>query len=112
MACFQVVEKDDYGTDWAAVRYNEKALTRFESEEEAVKAAFEYITDRNCNNALTKAEKRNAVECFMMTKEGCFLGILDKEPWYMLDRHNESVDAKYYELEGRTQVAVRPLPGT
>jgi len=109
---FQVVEKDDYGTDWALVRYNEQALERFDSEEEALKTAFDYITDRNCNNVLTKAEKRGATECFMMTKEGCFLGILDNDPWYMLDRNERSVDEKYYELEGKTQVAIRPVPGT
>jgi len=112
MSVWQVVEKDDYGTDWALVRYNEQALARFDTEEEALKVAFDYITDRNCNNVLAKDEKRKASECFMMTEEGCFLGILDKNPWYMLDRNNNSVTPGYYELDGKTQVAIRPVPGT
>ncbi len=113
MSKYQVVEKDDFGTDWAPVRYYDKALTRFETEEEATTAAVDYITDRNCNNALTAAEKRNAVEAFMMTKKGAFLGKLDGKNWYMEDRHKEIVtDKRYFELEGKTEVAVRTLPGT
>lgn len=110
---FQVVEKDDFGTDWALVRYNDKALSRFDTETEATSVASAYITDRNCNNALAKAEKKNAIEVFMMTDKGCYLGVLDGEDWYLTDRHNNVVkDTKYFELEGKTQVAVRPVPGT
>ena len=98
---WQVVEKSDFGTDWSLVRYNDKALARLESEEAALKVAKSYLTDINCNNALTKAEKRGAIEAFMVTDKGCFLGILDNEEWYMLDRHNKPVDKKYYELEGK-----------
>ena len=47
---WQVVEKDGYGTYWAAVRYAEKglqlALTKFDSEEEAIKAATDYLSAR------------------------------------------------------------------
>jgi len=132
MAFFQVVEKDDFGTDWAPVRYNERALTRFETQEEAAKVAAEYITDRNVNNALTAAEKIANFECFMMVanqdgKLGCFLGTLDGKPWY-LTHPKDVVDGvgntKYakgdivasktedYRLEGKTEVAVRTLPGT
>lgn len=113
MPKFQVVEKGDFGTDWALVRYNDQALSRFDTEADAIKVAVDYITDRNCNNALAKAEKKNAIEAFMMTEKGCYLGILDGEDWYLTNRHNEVVkDAKYFELEGKTQVAVRPVPGT
>jgi len=123
---FQVVEKDDFGTDWAPVRYNEKVLQRFETQEEAIKAASEYVTDRNCNNALAKEEKLNAIEVFMLTDEGCYLGDLDKEAWFLtypkdiVDKQgnikyakgDNVKDVKFFMLEGKTQVAVRPLPGT
>lgn len=109
---WQIVEKDDYATDWALVRYDPQAINRFPTEEEAISTAKKYLTDRNCNNALTKLEKRASVEAFMMTKEGCFLGVLDGVDWYLLDRNNKPVSAKYYELEGRAEVKVRPVPGT
>ena len=49
----------------------------------------------------------------MMLKEGCFLGVLDGQDWFLTDRHNKVVtDPKYYELEGKAEVAVRPVPGT
>lgn len=113
MSKFQVVEKGDFGTDWALVRDDRRnAADRFNTEEEAYAAAEQYLTDLNCNNALTKAEKRGAIEAFMLTDEGCFLGVLDGEKWYMTDRHDKPVDEKYFELEGKTQVAVRPVPGT
>jgi len=57
---YQVVEKDDIGTDWAPVRYYDRALTRFETQGAAMKAAIDYITERNCNNALASAEKLSA----------------------------------------------------
>lgn len=110
---YQIVEKDDYGTDWAMVRYSATAVARFDTEEEAMKVARDYLTDRNVNNSLTAAEKRNAVEAYMMDEKGCFLGVLDGKDWYLTDRHNEVVNkTTYYELEGKTQVAVRPVPGT
>ena len=40
------------------------------------------------------------------------MGVLDKNDWYMLDRHGENVQKNYYELEGKTEVAVRVMPGT
>ncbi len=110
---YQIVEKDGYGTDWAAVRYNAEALTRFDSEEEAEKVAIIYLTDINCKNALAKSEKLKSAEAFMMRKDGCFLGVLDGEDWYMKDRKGNSVtDRNYFELEGKTEVSVRVLPGT
>ena len=126
MAFYQVVEKDDYGTDWAPARFGSRALTRFETEEEAEKEAIAYLTDRNCNNALTVDEKRNNIEAFMMTDEGCMLGILDGKSWYLtypkdiLDRDRtvkcakgtNVMDKAWFELEGKTEVAVRTLPGT
>jgi len=113
MSLFQVVEKPDYGTDWALVRDDKRnTADRFETREIAMNAAIVYITDLNCNNALTKAEKRGAIEAFMLTDNGCLLGVLDGENWYMTDRHGHPVNEKYFELEGKMQVAVRPVPGT
>ena len=113
MTKYQIVEKDDYGTDWALVRDDRRnTADRFETPEDAFVAASHYLTDLNCNNALTKAEKRGAIEAFMITKEGCYLGVLDGEDWYMTDRHDKPVDEKYFELEGKTRVAIRPVPGT
>jgi len=131
MSKFQVVEKTDFGTDWAPVRYNEKALTRFDTQEAAVKAATDYLSDLNCNNTLTKDEKRHNIEAYMMTEKGCFLGVLDGEDWYLnypkdISGKNQETgeheivhtkgspvtDPKWFELEGKTQVAVRVLPGT
>lgn len=123
---FQVVEKDSFGTDWQPVRYYDRALTRFEDEALAAKAAADYVTERNCNNPLTKEAKLDAVEVFMLTKEGVFLGNLDGKPWYMTypkdikDKSGEVVhakgdvvqDRKFFALEGKTEVAVRPLPGS
>jgi hypothetical protein len=131
MAKYQVVEKDDIGIDWAPVRYYDRALTRFETQQTAMKAAVDYITERNCNNALAAAEKLDASEVFMMTKKGVFLGVLDGKEWYMEYPKNgppskkkedlgeptykkgEVVnDTKYFALAGKAQVAVRELPGS
>jgi len=131
MAKYQVIEKTDFGTDWAPVRYNDQALTRFDSEEAAMKEAIRYLTETNCNNVLTKTEKRHAIEAYMMNENGCFLGVLDGEDWYLtypkdIVGHNPETgqqevlhakgdvikDTKWFELEGKTQVAVRPVPGT
>ncbi len=126
---WQVVEKDDFGTDWHQVRYDVYAMERFNTEEEAVEAAKKYLTHINCDNALTKAEKQSGAEAFMFTSEGCFLGALDGKDWYitypkdilksvngkMTTVHTKGdpiEDPKYFELEGKTQVAVRPIPGT
>ena len=125
---YQVVEKEGFGVDWALVRYNEKALTRFDDRKKAIEAAVEYVTDRNCNNALTASEKLSNIECFMMTETGCFLGILDGKEWYLtypkdirdsqnpdkvVHAKNEVVkDSSFFLLEGKAEVAVRPLPGS
>ena len=123
---WHVVEKDGFGTDWHLVRYGSQAVQRFESETKAEEAAKKYLTDANCNNALTKAEKLSGAEAFMMLKEGCFMGILDGDDWFVTYpkdikgkdgeiKHHKSdkvQDSKYYELEGKTEVAVRVVPGT
>lgn len=131
MNAYQVVEKESFGVDWHPVRYHEKSLTRFDSEEVAMKAATEYMTDVNCNNSLTKDEKLSATEVFMQTDDGIFLGILDGKRWYLtypkdskdpkiktsdgkplMHKKGEVVkDKSYYMLEGKTEVSVRPLPG-
>lgn len=109
---WQIVEKDDFGTDWSLVRYDDRAVMAFDDNASALKSARHYITNRNCNNALTKEEKRAAVECWMKTSTGIFLGELDGKDWYLLDREGKHVNEKYYELQGKTQVAVREVPGS
>ena len=125
MPLYQVVEKDSFGTDWQPVRYYDKALTRFDDEQEANQAAIDYVTDRNCNNALTKEEKLQAAEVFMVMDDGMFLGVLDKQPWYLTyPRDTKSStgeactkgdvvkDRKFFGLEGKAEVSVRPIPGS
>ena len=125
MALYQVVEKDDYGTDWSLVRYDDAANKRFDTEESALDAARRYVTSLNVENALAAGEKQRSAEAYMMTDDGAFLGVLDGENWYMyyqkdLVKNGSRVhskgepvtDLKYYELEGKTQVAVRVVPGT
>lgn len=110
---YQVVEKDDFGTDWHQVRYDAYAMRRFETEEEAIEAATRYLTDVNCNNSLTADEKKSGAEAFMLTDDGCFMGVLDGKDWYLTDRHGKPVtDRNYWELEGKIQVDVRTVPGT
>ena len=66
----------------------------------------------------------------MITGDGCFLGILDGENWYMEYpkdmigklsdgstgvEHNKGdlvKDKKFFLLEGKTEVSVRKTPGT
>lgn len=113
MSKWQVVEKEDLATDWHIARYNDRVIQRFDDENKAINAAKEYLTSVNCDNSLTRDEKRGSVEAFMMTKQGCYLGVLDGEDWYMLDKNKKPVmDKKYYELHGKTEVAVRVVPGT
>lgn len=131
---WQIIEKGDFGVDWAQVRFSGKQShligTKLESEEVAVKAAVDYITDLNCDNALTPDEKLNNLECFMVTAHGVYLGVLDGDPWYMkypkdivgkledgstgvLHHKGETVqDKSFFLLEGKTEVAVRKIPGT
>ena len=131
MARWQVVEKDDYGTDWHIVRYDVASLARFKTPKEAIDAAKLYLTSLNCDNVLTADEKRNSLEAFMQTANGIYLGVLDQKNWFltypkdMVGKNKESgeretlhtkgeiiEDPKYYELEGKTEVAVRIVPGT
>ncbi len=137
---WQVIEKS-VGSDWSLVRNDREVLDRFDSTESAQKAAIKYITDRNCNNALTREEKLRSVECFMIMNDAIFLGILDGEEWYMIypkDIKNKNVksndrgvvnnkdeddtivhakgdrvkDPKFFLLEGKDEVSVRAVPGT
>lgn len=129
MSLWQIVEKGDFGTDWELVRYKAEAMQRFNSESEAVSAAKDYLTFRNCDNSLTAEEKRNGLEVFMMTTNGCLLGVLDGKDWYLNYQkditskvNGESVivhrrgdvikDSSFYELQGKTEVQVRVVPGT
>ncbi len=116
---FQVVEKDDFGTDWHQVRYDAYAMERFDTEEKAKEAATRYLTSVNCNNSLTKDEKKAGAEAFMLIKDSdgnatsCFMGVLDGEDWFLTDRHKKPItDSRYFELEGKIGVAIRPVPGT
>ena len=120
MSKFQVVEKEDFGTDWHQVRYEAYAMGRFDTEQEALDAAKKYLTHVNCANALTQDEVKRAAEAFMMVKsadnkdeEECFMGVLDGKEWFMTDRHKKVVTKRnYFELEGKTEVAVREVRGT
>jgi nitrogen-specific signal transduction histidine kinase len=121
---WQVVEKENY-SEWALVRYYDKALSRISTEQEAITQAKAYITDRNCNNALTKDEKLNSVEVFMDTDNGIFLGVLDNKDWFLtypkdiLDKDKNVVhkkgsvvkDKKYFFLTDKTEVTIKKLPG-
>ncbi len=126
MSLWQVVEKDSAGTDWHLVRYETRALERIETEEAALVVAREYLTNVNCNNSLTKDEKRNGFEAYMMDDKGCFLGTLDGEEWYLTyqkditgrqagsgvtHRKGDIInDPKHYEILDRAEVAVRIIP--
>jgi hypothetical protein len=130
MSLWQVVEREDFGTDWHVVRYDVASMSRFASQEEATKAATKYLTSVNCDNSLTPHDKRNSLEAFMKTPNGIFLGVLDGKDWYLTypkdiagrndqgertTLHNKGEvikDDKYFELEGKTQVDVRIIPGT
>ena len=128
---WHVVEKDDYGTDWHQVRDDVYAMERLDTQEDAVEAAKKYLTLVNCNNALTKEEKRSGMEAYMFIEnEGCFLGILDGEEWFLDYRQNVTgkledgtkgvihekgdivMEPPHFELEGKTEVAVREVRGT
>ena len=117
MAFYQVVEKEDFGTDWHQVRYEAYAMGRFDTEEKAIEAAKKYLTHVNCANSLTRDEVKKNAEAFMMIKnagrEECFMGVLDGDDWYMEDRNKEIVTKRnYFELEGKTEVAVKEVRGT
>lgn len=127
---FQVVEKESYATDWAIVRYNDMAMMKFDTEQEAIDAARRYITERNCDNPLAADEKLKNAECFMIDDVGVYLGQLDGNTWYMkypkdgpVDKNSADGDLKYrkgdvvqdktwFELEGKAEIKVRPVPGT
>ena len=99
------------------------------TEKEALDAAKKYLTSVNCTNALTQDEVKRAAEAFMMIKKGdteeCFMGVLDGKDWYMTypkdivknakvvhTKGDPVSDSNYYELEGKTEVAVREVRGT
>lgn len=109
---YQVMEKEAFGTDWSLVRYGDQSTQTFNSEDEAVEAAAHYLTEVNVNNALTVDEKKANVEAFMVTPDGCLLGVLDGERWFMTNARGDRVDRSAYELDQKTEVAVRPVPGS
>lgn len=129
MSKFQIVEKTDYGTDWALVRYNDAATRRYDVAEEAIKVAKAYVTDININNALATSEIEAASEAFLMDDQGAFLGYMDsktQQPLYMKHEKNwidkktgvaynkgDVVQSRNYDrLREKTEVAVRVIPGT
>lgn len=127
---FQVLEKDSVGTDWRAVRYFEKALTHFDTEDAALAVAKQYITHRNVNNVLTKDEKLAAVEVYMETPEGMYLGQLDGQAWFAtypkdtITKDPKSTektiipkgalirDRKNLFFDRKAEVCVKKIPGT
>ncbi len=127
---WQVVEKEAIGVDWSQVRYQAYALEHFNTKEKAEAAATRYLTDINCNNPLAADEKQAAAEAFMMRDDGCFLGVLDGKDWYIcypkdivgknssgeyatLHKKGEKIqDRSYFQLEGKSEVTVRIVPGT
>lgn len=118
MAFYQIVEKDDFGTDWHAVRYDNAAIKRYATEEEALEDAKKYVHKIN-DSVLCSSDRQSGAEAFLTVKEGFFLGFKDskkgapQEDWLMVDgRKNVVTNRKYPDLEGKTEVTVRPIPGT
>ena len=126
MPKYQVVEKSGFAIDWAPVRYHAESLRHFDNEEDAVQAAKDYLTETNCNNALTKDEKQASCEAFMMHDDKCLLGVLEGADWYMTypkdivakgggvqhQKGDPVVDRTWFELDGKAEVSVRVVPGT
>jgi len=113
MKRWQVVEKANFDVDWHLVRYDLEALDHFTSKDDAMAAAKKHITKLNCDNALTKEEKKNSVEAFMFIDTQVYLGELDGKAWFLLDKHGKIIcDPKHYQLDGKAQIAVREVPGT
>ena len=123
---WQIVEREGVTSQWSVPR-TDKTIQQYNTEEEAVKVAKGYVTEINVDNALASAEKEAAAEVYFVDKEGCFLGVLDGEQWYMrykkdeTDRNTKQVihkmgeivkDVKYFELDKKGEVAVRVVPGT
>lgn len=108
---WQVMEKSDIGTDWSLVRYDDSSTKIFSNKEEAIHAAKNYITKLNCDNALTRDEKRNAAEAFMLLDGKVFLGVLDNKDWYLTDHKTGKpiVDKNHYELQGKVEVDVKKI---
>jgi len=106
------MEKEAFGTDWALVRYNDQSIKTFEDAEEATKAAISYLNNVNVENALTVDEKLVNVEAFMETDDGCLLGVLDGKNWYMTSPKGDRLKRDCYQLDGKTEVKVRQVPGT
>lgn len=117
MPKYQIVEKDDFGTDWHVVRYSDASIKRFETEEDAVAAAKEYVHKTN-DSSLCSSDRQSGAECFMQVKEGFFLGFKDakkgapREDWLAMDGRKNVLTKRSQELEGKTEVKVRPIPGT
>lgn len=126
---WEVVEKGNFGLAWSPIRYGAYSVPQFTTKEEALKVAQEFLTKNNCDNPLTKDEKFSNARYYMMTDTGCYLGILDGVDWYatypkeitsnkdgvLKVIHNKGdviKDQKWYELENKSVVTVREVPGT
>ena len=127
MPNYQIVERDSPSADWKLAQIL-NASTRFETKDEAIEAAKDYITKTNMNNPITAGEKEKTSSLFMIDKIGCFLGNLDGADYYMKykkDERNQQdrtkvlhgegeivKDTTYFELERKSEVSVREVPGT
>lgn len=123
---YQVVEKEAFGTDWAPARFGDLAVMKYDNASEANKAARQYVTNLNVDNALTAASKLEGLEAYFLDSTGIFLGVLDGKDWYLQypkdvqDRNDRTKiafrkddfvqDKTYYILEGKREVAVREVP--
>jgi len=125
---WQIVEREGVTSGWSVPR-TPKTVEQFDSEEEAIQVARDYVTEINVDNALTSGEKEASAEVFFKDAMGIYLGHLDGKPWYMkhkkdlykdvngkritLNKAGDIVqDPNYFELEKKGEVAVRPVPGT
>lgn len=113
MPSYQVVEKDDFGTDWHVVRYDNAATMRYDTEADALKAAKEYVHRTN-DTVLCSSDRQSGAEAFLVMGDGFFLGFADDgKDWFAKDGRGVILkDATSHLLEGKTQVTVRPVPGT
>lgn len=108
-----IVAERGVGVAWQQVRYNNASIKQFDTEEEAFKAAKDYITSINIDNALTAEQKPASAEIYMMDEKGAFMGVLNGKDCYFMDRHKNIVsDKNAFELDGKAEIAVKVVPGT
>lgn len=127
MTKYQIIEREGSNSVWSVPSGHDRSR-HFDTEEEAIKAAKQYVTEVNMDNALASSEKESAAELFFMDNKGAYLGTVDGEDVYMEYKRNlsdprdrtktvhaqgETVkDTTYYELEHKGEVQVRVVPGT